>query len=140
MSHDHEHGPGCSCGCGHDHSDDEAFAVPRKQHNPDCFAASQQVAAEVEESEVVHAWIHSGSAWILHAWAEVGGMVRDLTESHFDIDKDEYYTHFKVEDARLRRYSRLEYFTQMAEKGTLGPFDTELFFGVISDADPLDQL
>lgn len=42
--------------------------------------------------------------------------------------KEEYYARLGVDEKRIRRYGRVEYFTLLAETGSLGPYDKEFFF------------
>ncbi len=93
-----------------------------------CFAAAMEVCSESEVAEVVHGWVPGGPGFVVHAWAEVEGAVYDLTESERPVRKDEYYERMGVRPELTRRYSRVEYFTLMAETGSMGPFDTEFFF------------
>lgn len=105
-----------------------------------CFDAAMEVASEQEEFSVVHAWVHMGNMWTLHAWAETPEAVYDLTESEQPYRREEYYAQLGVTEERLRRYSRLEFFTRVAEERQFGPFDKELFFAPISDVDPLEVI
>ena len=61
----------------------------------------------------------------------------DLTESRGPIPKNDYYTAMGVTEERLRRYSRLEFFTLFASEGHYGPFDKDFFYREISTKDPL---
>lgn len=92
-----------------------------------CFAAAMEVCSENEQAQVVHAWIPGGPGHVVHAWAEIGDAVYDLTESRESSPRDEYYTRMGVRENLTRRYGRTEFFTLMAEHGSLGPFD-KLFF------------
>jgi hypothetical protein len=93
-----------------------------------CFAAAMEICSEGESVEVVHGWVPGGPGYVVHAWAEVEDAVYDLTESERPMRKDEYYARIGVSENLTRRYGRVEYFTLMAETGSLGPFDKELFF------------
>jgi hypothetical protein len=42
--------------------------------------------------------------------------------------KADYYRHMGVRQELTRRYGRVEYFTLMAETGSMGPFDKKFFF------------
>ncbi len=93
-----------------------------------CFAAAMEVCSESEVAEVVHGWIPGGPGFVVHAWAEVEDAVYDFTESERPMRKAEYYERMGVRPELTRRYPRVEFFTLMAETGSLGPFDKELFF------------
>ena len=93
-----------------------------------CFAAAMEICSESEAAEVVHAWVPGGPGFVVHAWAEIEDGVYDLTESDRPMRKADYYAHMGVRPELTRRYSRVEYFTLMAETGSFGPFDKELFF------------
>ena len=93
-----------------------------------CFAAAMEICSESEAAEVVHAWVPGGPGFVVHAWAEIEDGVYDLTESDRPMRKADYYARMGVRPELTRRYSRVEYFTRMAETGSLGPFDKELFF------------
>lgn len=92
------------------------------------FAAAMEICSESEAAEVVHGWIPGGPGFVVHAWAEIEGAVYDLTESEQPMHKSDYYERMGVRPELTRRYSRVEFFTLMAETGSLGPFDRELFF------------
>jgi hypothetical protein len=66
--------------------------------------------------------------WVVHAWAEIEDAVYDLTESEHPMRKADYYQLMGVREHLTRRYGRVEYFTLMAETGSMGPFDTKFFF------------
>lgn len=93
-----------------------------------CFAAAMEICSESESAEVVHGWLPGGPGFVVHAWAEVEDGVYDLTESDRPMRKADYYAHMGVRPELTRRYSRVEYFTLMAETGSFGPFDKDLFF------------
>jgi hypothetical protein len=93
-----------------------------------CFAAAMEICSESESAEVVHGWVPGGPGFVVHAWAEVEDGVYDLTESDHPMRKADYYAHMGVRPELTRRYSRVEYFTLMAETGSFGPFDKDLFF------------
>ena len=93
-----------------------------------CFAAAMEICSESEAAEVVHGWVPGGPGFVVHAWAEVEGGVYDLTESDRPMRKADYYALMGVRPELTRRYSRVEYFTLMAETGSFGPFDTKFFF------------
>jgi hypothetical protein len=139
----HEHGPDCGCGGhghdhghhGHDHDHDEGH----KHYRPASFEALLEVVSENETAEAVHGWLYNGKEWYAHGWAELEGHVFDLTESRRPIDRATYYAANHVREAALRRYSRLEYFTNMAEMGHVGPFDKEFFFTTVTKVDPLGE-
>jgi hypothetical protein len=92
------------------------------------FAAAMEICSESETAEVVHGWLPGGPGFVVHAWAEVEDAVYDLTESEQPMRKSDYYERMGVRPELTRRYSRVEFFTLMAETGSLGPFDRELFF------------
>lgn len=93
-----------------------------------CFAAAMEVCSESEQAEVVHAWVPGGPGYVVHAWAEIEDAVYDLTESDHPVRRADYYARMGVRENLTRRYGRVEYFTLMAETGSLGPFDKGLFF------------
>ncbi len=93
-----------------------------------CFAAAMEICSESEQAQVVHAWIPGGPGFVVHAWAEVEDAVYDLTESDHPMRREDYYAGKGVREDLLRRYGRVEYFTLMAETGSMGPFDKGLFF------------
>lgn len=93
-----------------------------------CFAAAMEICSESELAEVVHAWVPADCGWVVHAWAEVEDAVYDLTMSERPMRKADYYQHMGVREDLTRRYGRVEYFTLMAETGSMGPFDTKFFF------------
>jgi len=92
------------------------------------FAAAMEICSESELAEVVHAWVPGGPGYVVHAWAEIENAVYDLTETNQPIHKDEYYARMGVQEKLTRRYGRVEYFTLLAETGSLGPFDKDFFF------------
>ena len=98
------------------------------EYREQCFAAAMEICSESEEAEVVHAWITGGPRYVVHAWAEVEDAVYDLTQSEGPMRKNEYYALMGVRPELTRRYGRVEYFTLMAETGSMGPFDTAFFF------------
>lgn len=122
--HHHEHGDG---------GGDE-----QEGYRPKSFEAVIEVLSEVESAEAVHAWLNNGSEWYIHAWAEAEGVVLDLTEARKPQNKDEYYQRRNVDERYCKRYTRLEFFTLMAENGGFGPYDTEFFFATTSEKDPLE--
>lgn len=93
-----------------------------------CFAAAMEICSEGELVEVVHAWVPADCGYVVHAWAEVEDAVYDLTESELPMRKADYYQRMGVRENLTRRYGRVEYFTLMAETGSMGPFDTKFFF------------
>ena len=93
-----------------------------------CFAAAMEVCSESEAAEVVHGWVPGGPGFVVHAWAEIEGAVYDFTESNKPERKADYYARMGVRPELTRRYTRVEYFTRMAETGSMGPFDKDLFF------------
>lgn len=93
-----------------------------------CFAAAMEVCSESEVAEVVHGWVPGGPGFVVHAWAEVEDAVYDFTESERPMRKADYYARMGVRPELTRRYTRVEYFTLMAETGSMGPFDKEFFF------------
>lgn len=101
-----------------------------------CFAAAMEICSESELAEVIHAWVPGGPGYVLHAWAEIEDAVYDLTESEQPIHKAVYYAHMGVRTELTRRYGRVEYFTLMAETGSLGPFDHEFFFATQTETLP----
>ena len=113
---------------------------PRTEHKPGCFEATLEIASENHEAVVVQGWIFGSSQWILHAWCEFGDEVVDLTESRQPIPRSEYYLAMGVEEDRIRRYSRLDFFTLATEHGHFGPFDKELCFAATSPDDPLKSV
>lgn len=92
------------------------------------FAAAMEVCSENDQAQVVHAWVPGGPGFVVHAWAEIEDAVYDLTQSRHPERKTDYYARMQVSEKLLRRYTRVEYFTLMAETGSLGPFDLEFFF------------
>lgn len=127
MSHAHEHHDhGHSCG--HDH---------HKHYNAKSFEAVLEILSENEDAEAVHGWLFNGCEWFAHGWAEIGDTVFDLTETRSMLNKAAYYKGNHIDPRRCKRYSRLEYFTNMAEKETVGPFDMKFFFASTSANDPL---
>ncbi len=113
---------------------------PRTEHLPACFDMTLEIISENFDAVVVHGWISGTTQWILHAWCEFGDDVVDLSESRDPIPRSEYYPAMGVEEERIRRYSRLDFFTLVTELRHFGPFDKELFFAVTSLDDPLAQL
>ncbi|BBO92471.1 hypothetical protein [Desulfosarcina ovata] len=111
--------------------------VPKQAHAPNCFHAVLEVASENNNVSVVNGWLFNGRQWILHAWCETDEAVIDLTETHEMIDKATYYRIMGVTPERTVRYTRLVFFTQVAEHGHFGPFDTDFFFAPITAQDPL---
>ena len=93
-----------------------------------CFAAAMEICSESELAEVVHAWVPADEGWVVHAWAEIEDAVYDLTENEHPMRKADYYQHMGVRQELTRRYGRVEYFTLMAETGSMGPFDKKFFF------------
>jgi len=92
------------------------------------FAAAMEICSESEQAEVVHAWVPADEGWVVHAWAEIEDAVYDLTVSEHPMRKADYYERMGVRQELARRYGRVEYFTLMAETGSMGPFDTKFFF------------
>jgi len=101
-----------------------------------CFAAAMEICSESETAEVVHGWVPAETGFVVHAWAEIEGAVYDLTESEQPMLKADYYERMGVRPELTRRYTRIEFFTLMAETGGLGPFDKELFFATESPTLP----
>lgn len=97
-------------------------------HKEQCFAAAMEICSEHELAEVVHAWIPGGPGYVVHAWAEIEDAVYDLTEGNTPILKTTYYQRLGVREELTKRYGRVEFFTLMAETGSLGPFDRKFFF------------
>lgn len=93
-----------------------------------CFAAAMEICSENDQAQVVHAWIPGGPGFVVHAWAEIEDAVYDLTESRDPVRREDYYERMKVSEKLVRRYDRVEFFTLMAETGSLGPFDQHFFF------------
>jgi len=62
----------------------------------------------------------------------------DLTETRMMLDKNTFYTANHIDPRRCKRYSRLEFFTLMGDKETVGPFAPEFFFAATSQRDPLE--
>lgn len=98
------------------------------EYKEQSFAAAMEICSESEQARVVHAWIPGGPGYVVHAWAEIEDAVYDLTISEHPFARDIYYAKMQVDENLLRRYGRVEYFTLMADTGSLGPFDTTLFF------------
>ncbi len=98
------------------------------EYREQCFAAAMEICSESEVAEVVHAWIPGGPGFVVHAWAEVEDAVYDLTQSDRPMRKAEYYALMGVRPELTRHYGRVEYFTLMAETGSMGPFDKAFFF------------
>ena len=92
------------------------------------FAAAMEVCSENEQAQVVHAWVPGGPGFVVHAWAEIEDAVYDLTHSRYPERREEYYARMHVSEKLLRRYGRVEYFSLMAETGSMGPFDLNFFF------------
>lgn len=107
------------------------------QYNEQAFAAALEVCSESEMAEVVHAWVPGGPGYVLHAWAEIEDGVYDLTVSNRPFPKAEYYARLGVREELSRRYGRVEFFTLVAETGSLGPFDTTFFFAEQTPTLPL---
>lgn len=112
---------------------------PPEAFRPACFDATLEVAAETPSAVVVHAWILSGKQWILHAWCEIGDDVVDLTVGRAPIPREDYYSAMGVDEGRSLRYTRIEFFENMARFGHSGPFRRDLFFAETSDADPISR-
>ncbi|MCG8338556.1 MAG: hypothetical protein MJE63_28960 [Proteobacteria bacterium] len=110
---------------------------PRTSYSSNCFDSTLEVASENHEASVVHGWLYSDNQWILHAWCEIGEEVIDLTETRAPIPKNDYYTAMGVTEERLRRYTRLEFFTLFTQEKHYGPFDKDFFYREISKRDPL---
>ncbi|MBN2141046.1 MAG: hypothetical protein PHV85_03500 [Desulfovibrionaceae bacterium] len=104
------------------------------------YEAALEAASENYDVDVVFAWVRQDGAWAVRAFAETPDAVLDFTEGREPLDREDYYRDLGIEEARLRRYSRLEYFTLVGEQGHLGPFDKGLFFAETSAADPLESL
>ena len=113
---------------------------PREVFTKKCFEAVLEVASENENVVIVHAWIYNGKNWILHAWCEINDDVIDLTETRSPILKSAYYEAMGVSQKRAIRYTRLEFFTLMAEHGHFGPFDKAFFFAESLSQDPLEKM
>lgn len=101
------------------------------------FEAVIEVGSECEDCSIVHAWVHVDGIWTLHAWGENDIAVYDLTETRDPFHKHVYYEKFGVTEERLKRYSRLEFFTLLGDTKSFGPWDKEFFFAETSDTDPL---
>jgi hypothetical protein len=123
--HKHEHHDDCDCGREHKH------------YTAKSFEAVLEIVSENEDAEAVHGWLYNGCEWFAHGWAEIGETVFDLTETRSTLDKAEFYAANHIDPRRCKRYGRLEYFTLMAEKETVGPFDKEFFFAATTEKDPL---
>lgn len=108
-------------------------------HKPQCLEAVIEVGSECEDCLIVHAWLYDGEKWILHAWGETDEAVYDLTESREPQNRDEYYKSHGVTEERLRRYSRVEFFTLLGDTKHFGPYDKKLFFAETSSTDPLEH-
>lgn len=113
---------------------------PRVKHKPGCFDMTLEIASENIEAVVVHGWIYGHNLWILHAWCEFEDTVIDLTESRAPIPRSDYYLAMGIEEERIRRYSRLDFFTLATEQHQFGPFEKELFFAETSAVDPLERI
>lgn len=122
----------------HMHSDSEELQA-RTHHQANCFEAALEVASENADAVVVHGWLRAPDQWVMHAWAELGDTVMDLTESREPIDKAAYYAVMGVTPERTLRYDRLEFFTQSAESGGFGPFDPDFFYTTETEEDPLER-
>lgn len=96
-----------------------------------------EAASENETAEVVFCWVPDSGGWRVQAWAEMEGHVLDFTESRTPIAIADYYKDMGVTAERCRRFSRVEYFTMVADSGSFGPFDKEFFPGLSSAVDPL---
>ncbi len=107
------------------------------KHREQCFAAAMEICSESEQAEVVHAWVPGGPGYVVHAWAEIEDGVYDLTESNQPFPKAEYYARLGVTEELTKRYGRVEFFTLLAETGSLGPFDTDFFFAEQTSGHPL---
>ncbi|SKA74232.1 hypothetical protein SAMN02745704_00620 [Paucidesulfovibrio gracilis DSM 16080] len=141
-----EHGPDCGCGChdhdhGHDHHshDHDGQDEGHKHYRSQSFEAVLEVVSENETAEAVHGWLNNGDEWFVHGWAEAEGFVFDLTESRRPIERATYYEANQVSEDRVRRYSRVEFFTLMAERGDVGPFDKAFFYTTVTRTDPLEK-
>lgn len=110
---------------------------PRMVYSSDCFDSTLEVASENHEATVIHGWLYNSSQWILHAWCEIGEDVIDLTETRAPIPKNDYYMAMGITEERLRRYTRLEFFTLFANEGHYGPFDKDFFYRETTTKDPL---
>jgi hypothetical protein len=93
-----------------------------------CFAAAMEICSESDLAAVVHAWIPADAGYVVHAWAEIEDAIYDLTESELPMRKADYYQLMGVREDLTRRYDRVEYFSLMAETGSMGPFDMKFFF------------
>lgn len=140
--HDHDH---CDCGehghdhhHGHDHDHDHDHSAKPKPGK--CFQAVLEAASENEDVEVVNAWVLWDGEWVVHAWVEGQNFVLDFTVSRDRVMKEDYYKALSVSEDRLKRYSRVEFFTLMAENSHFGPYDKDFFFDHKSDGDPLEVI
>ena len=111
----------------------------KTEYKPKSFEATLEVAAENADAVVVHGWICDRTRWVLHAWCEIGDHVVDLTETRSPVPKADYYKAKGAAETRTIKYSRLEFFTLVAEHGHLGPFDKEFFFAETASGDPLKK-
>lgn len=107
---------------------------------PKAFEAVIEVGSECEDCAIVHGWLHADGQWVLHAWGETDAAVYDLTESRDPFRKEEYYARFGITEERLRRYTRIEFFTLLGDHRHFGPYDKDLFFAETSATDPLERL
>lgn len=114
-----------------------ASLIPKQAHTATCFDAVLEVASENDHVDVVNGWLFNGRQWILHAWCETDEAVIDLTETRGAIDKTTYYRIMGVTPERTIRYTRLGFFSQVAQHGHFGPFDTDFFFAPLTSEDPL---
>lgn len=121
----------------HMHEQQDNSDCERKHYTGKSFEAVLEVVSENENAEAVHGWLYNGCEWFAHGWAEIGDTVFDLTETRTTLDKAAFYEANHIDPRRCKRYGRLEYFTLMAEKETVGPFDKEFFFATTTDKDPL---
>ena len=109
------------------------------EHKEQSFEAVIEVGSECEDCTIVHGWLYDGTKWVLHAWGETSDAVYDLTESRDPQHREEYYKTHGVTEERLRRYSRIEFFTLLGDTKSFGPYDKELFFATESNVDPLGK-
>ena len=110
---------------------------PKTSYSSECFDSTLEVASENHDASVVHGWLYNDFQWILHAWCEIGDEVIDLTETRVPIPKSDYYAAMGVTEQRLRRYTRLEFFTLFVDEGHYGPFDRVFFYKEFTTKDPL---
>lgn len=107
------------------------------EFRPKSFEACIEVGSECEDCSIVHAWVHVDGVWTVHAWGETDIAVYDLTVTRDPMHKSEYYQEMGVTEERLKRYSRIEFFTLLGDHKHFGPYDKEFFFAETSDTDPL---